>query len=107
MPLVDPGAWIVAASAVVGLITAFPLRTRMPAVLVVLILAACGAGLGWGGMLLRPDPSVGEFVGAVVALSVMVPAHVRIVLGRFGPRAQGEVAPAARPDEPAPPVATP
>jgi hypothetical protein len=107
MPSVDPGAWVVMASAVVGLVTAFLLRTRIPASLVVLILAACGAGLGWGGMLILPDPSIGEFVAAVASLSILVPAHVRIVLGRFGPRAAGEAPPAARPDEEAPPVAAP
>jgi hypothetical protein len=107
MPLVDPGTWIVLASAVVGLLAAFPLRTRLPAVLVVLILALCGAGLGWGGMLLRPDPSTGEFVAAVAVLAILVPAHVRIVLGRFGPRAEGDATPAARFDERTPPVAAP
>jgi hypothetical protein len=85
MPPMDPGAWLVAGAAAGGLATAFLLRTRLPRLVVVLLLAAAGAGIGWGGMLLRPDPSSGEFVGAVVALAVLVPAHVRIVLGPFGP----------------------
>ncbi|MGH2676526.1 MAG: hypothetical protein ACRDKA_15530 [Actinomycetota bacterium] len=79
------GAWIVVASSLVGLGTAFVLRTRLPASLVLVILTACGAGIGWGGMLLRPDPPAGELVAAVVVLAGLVPAHVRIVLGRFGP----------------------
>jgi hypothetical protein len=83
---VDPGAWLVLAAVAVGLATTFLLRTRLPGPVVMLLLSASGAAVGWGGMLLRPDPSVGEFVAAVVALAVMVPAHVRIVLGRFGPR---------------------
>jgi hypothetical protein len=37
-------------------------------------------------MLLQPDPSTGEFVVAVAALAFLVPAHVRIVLGPFGPQ---------------------
>jgi hypothetical protein len=95
----DVAIWIVLAAAAVALLTAFPLRTRLPAPLVVVTLAVAGGALGWGGMLLRPDPSTGEFVAAVVLLAVLVPAHVRIVLGRFGPRASAEPAPAARADE--------
>ena len=86
MSLVDPAAWLVASAAAVGLITAFLLRARIAAPVVGAILALVGAAIGWGGMLLQPDPSVGEFVAAVVVLAVLVPAHVRIVLGPFGPR---------------------
>ena len=86
---VAPGAWVVAASAAVALLIAFPLRTRLPAMGVVLALAVAGAGLGWGGMLLQPHPSTGEFVAAPILLAVLVPAHARIVLGPFGPGAAG------------------
>lgn len=78
----------------VGLFTAFWLRTRLPAGIVLALLAAVGAALGWGGMLVRPDPSPGEAVAAIVVLAVLVPVHVRIVLGRFGPTAAGEPSPA-------------
>jgi hypothetical protein len=104
---VDPGVWIVASAVAVGLVTAFLLRTRLPAVLVAAILAAVGAGLGWGAMLIRDDPSDWEFVAAVALLAILVPAHVRIVLGRFGPSAAGEAAPAARPDEEKPVAGAP
>ena len=82
--------WIVAASAAVGVGAAFLLRGRGPAWLVAGVLAAAGAGLGWGGMLLRPRPSVGEVVLAVAALAVLLPAHARIVLGPLGPRPADE-----------------
>ena len=94
----DAAIWIVVAAAAVALLAAFPLRTRLPAPLVAVTLAVAGGGLGWGGMILRPDPSVGEFVAAVVLLAVLVPAHVRIVLGRFGPRALAEPTPAQTKD---------
>jgi hypothetical protein len=94
----DAATWIVVTAAAVALLAAFPLRTRLPAPLVTVTLAVAGGALGWGGMLLRPDPSVGEFVAAVVLLAVLVPAHVRIVLGRFGPRAAAEPAPAQTKD---------
>ncbi len=80
------GWWIVVASAAVGLVVAFVLRNLLPAAPVALALAACGAGIAWGGMLLRPDPPAGEVVAAVIGLAALVPVHVRIVLGPFGPR---------------------
>ena len=79
------GPWLVAISAAVALITAFLLRTRLPAQAVAGLLATAGAGIGWGGMLLQEAPSTGEFVAAVAALTLLAPAHVRIVLGPFGP----------------------
>lgn len=80
------GAWIVIASVVIGLTVAFVLRNRLPAPLVAAVLAACGTGIAWGGMLGRDEPPIGEVVAAVVLLGALVPAHVRIVLGPFGPR---------------------
>ena len=105
--------WLISATillpaAVLGLVTAFWLRTRLHAVVVTALLALAGAALGWGGMLLRTAPPRGEVVGAIVLLAVLVPAHVRVVLGRFGPAAAGEpppaVTPEPRPDEGPPPA---
>ena len=81
----EPGAWIVAASAAVALVTAFFLRRRIAPQAVAPILAVAGGGIAWGGMCLQRDPSAGEFVAAVAILVVLIPAHVRIVLGPFGP----------------------
>jgi hypothetical protein len=81
----DQGAWLTAASATAAVGTALLLRRRLAAPAVVAVLALAGAGIGWGGMLIQPDPSIGEFIAAVVMLGVLVPAHVRIVLGPFGP----------------------
>ena len=86
MPPVQAGAWIVAGAAGLGSLTGFFLRTRLAPGAVAGLLVLAGAGLGWGGMLLQPDPNGGEFVGAVLLLAVMVPVHVRVVLGPFGPR---------------------
>lgn len=86
MPIGMPGIPLVVASAVVAVIAAFPLRTRLPAWATAFLLAAAGAGLGWGGMLLQPDPPVWEVVLTVVLLAILVPFHVRIVLGPLGAR---------------------
>jgi hypothetical protein len=83
---VDQGAWLVAVSATAAVGMALLLRRRLPAPAVLAILILAGAGIGWGGMLIQPHPSVGEFAAAVAMLAVLVPTHVRIVLGPFGPR---------------------
>ena len=80
------GGWIVAVAAVAAFAGAFALRTRAPSLIVAGILASAGAGVGWGGMLIQPAPSTGEFIAAVAIMAVMLPAHVRIVIGPFGPR---------------------
>jgi hypothetical protein len=80
------GSWTVVLSAAVALLAAFALRSRLPAPLVTLVLVAAGAGLAWGAMLLQPDPSASEFVAAMLILAALVPVHVRILLGPFGPR---------------------
>lgn len=85
----EPAAWLVVASAAVALITAFVLRTRLPAPLPFVLLALSGAGLATGGMLLLEDPSTGEFAAAVVVMAILVPFHVRLVLGPLGPSGRG------------------
>ena len=89
MPGVEPGVVLIALSGAFMLVTAFGLRTRAPALVGILLLALAGTGFGWGVMLLLPDPSAGEWVASVALLAVLTPAHVRIVLGRFGPSARG------------------
>jgi SHS2 domain-containing protein len=81
---VQPGVWVVVVSAVVGSVTAFVLRTRFPSWAVAALLIMSGAALGWGGMLLRAEPEIGEVVLGAAAMAVLVPMHVRIVLGPFG-----------------------
>jgi hypothetical protein len=83
---VSAGAWIVIGAVAAGLLLAFVLRNVLPAPLVAVGLAVCGAGIAWGGMLLREDPPAFEVAAAVVILGALLPAHVRIVLGPFGPR---------------------
>lgn len=82
----DLGAWLVAVSAAIALATALFLRRRVAPMVVAGILAVAGVGIGWGAMCLQDDPSGGEFVTAVVILAVLIPVHVRIVLGPFGPQ---------------------
>jgi len=83
---VEPGVWFVVLSLLVGVATAFVLRSRLRSWVVAALLAVSGGSLAWGGMLLRTDPGTGEVFVAVAAMAILVPVHVRIVLGPFGPR---------------------
>jgi hypothetical protein len=76
---------MISAAAVLGVVTSFGLRTRLPGALVATILAAVGGLLAWGGLLLL-DGGRAELALAVPLMAVLVPAHIRIVLGRFGKR---------------------
>jgi hypothetical protein len=82
------GAWIVAGSALVAVVTAFALRTRLHGAVVAVILTAAGAGIGGGGMVVQRDPTTLELIVGVALMALLVPLHVRIVLGRFGPAAR-------------------
>jgi hypothetical protein len=85
------GTWFVAVGAALAVVASFGLRTRIPAPAVAAVLVAGGAAIGWGGMLLQPDPPVSQTAFAVVALAVLVPFHVRVVVGPFGPgRGRGD-----------------
>lgn len=78
------GGWVVGGAAAAVLVLAFALRTRLPAAVEAILLTASFAALGWGGMLLRPDPPTPEVVLAVAAMALLGPLHVRVVLGPFG-----------------------
>jgi hypothetical protein len=75
------------AGGVVAVVIALLLRTRLPAVVVALTLLACGVALAVGGLLLLDDVSPTEWVVTVAAMAFLAPAHVRVVLGPFGPKA--------------------
>lgn len=80
------GGWGIVLAAIASLVVALGLRTKLPAPVVALALAATSAALAWSGISLRPDPSTGERVLAIGAMAVLGPAHAWVVLGRFGPR---------------------
>ncbi|MFN2545119.1 MAG: hypothetical protein ABR600_11210 [Actinomycetota bacterium] len=78
------GIALIVAGAVVALGTAFGLRTRASAPVVGIVLLACGLSLGTGALLVQDDVSRTNWVVTVVLMSVLAPAHVRVVLGPFG-----------------------
>jgi hypothetical protein len=79
------GIALIVGGAVVALATAFLLRTRAPGAVVAAVLAACGVALGVGASLVQDHVSTTNWVLTIALLAFLVPAHVRVVLGRFGP----------------------
>lgn len=79
------GAWLAAGAATATLLIALVLRTKLPAALGVVLMAAASAALAWGGVLIVQAASAAEAWLAVLALALMGPLHVRIVLGPYGP----------------------
>ena len=74
------------AGAAVGVVTALVLRTRVPGAVVLVVLVLCGVTLASGGLLVLDHVSTTNIVLTEILLAVLVPAHVRVVLGSFGPR---------------------
>lgn len=79
------GSIVAAGSAVLALVVAFLLRRRWPASAVILLLAASGAGLAWG-ILAGLEGTAAEHALALPLMALLVPFHVRIVLGPLGRR---------------------
>lgn len=68
------------------MLVAFGLRTRLPALFVAALLAAAGAGIGAGGILLQEGASDLEAGLVVASMAVLVPLHVHVVVGPLGRR---------------------
>ena len=79
------GIALLVAGGVVGLATALLLRTRVKAALVATILVLCGAAVGVGAALVQDHVSITNWVVTVALATILIPAHVRVVLGPFGP----------------------
>jgi hypothetical protein len=79
------GIVLIVAGSVIGLAFAFLLRRRAPARLVTGVLAACGLAIGTGALLVMRHVSPTNWTLTLVLMTILVPAHVRVVLGPFGP----------------------
>ena len=81
------GVALIVAGAAVALPTAFLVRTRAPAILVTAVLSLCGLAVGVGAILVQDHVSTTNCILILLLMPVLFPAHVRVVLGRFGPTA--------------------
>ena len=79
------GIALIASGGAVALLVTFALRTRAPAPAVAAILTACGLAVGAGALLVQDHVSTTNWVVTLALVAFLVPAHARVVLGRFGP----------------------
>jgi ABC-type transport system involved in cytochrome c biogenesis permease subunit len=80
------GIVLIVAGGIVALATAFLLRSRLPALVVTVVLFGCGVAMGIGALAVQDDVSTTEWILVPLLMSVLAPAHVRVVLGPFGRR---------------------
>lgn len=78
------GVTLIVGASAIALLVAFILRTRLPGPVVTGVLAAAGAGLGTGALLVQDDPSGADWWATLIGLAVLVPFHARVVLGPLG-----------------------
>jgi hypothetical protein len=81
------GVALIAAGGVVAVATAFGVRTRAPAAAVLAILTLGGLAIGIGAVLVQDHVSTTNTVLTIALATILIPAHVRVVLGPFGPAA--------------------
>lgn len=87
MSEMDPlgGVTTLAASILLGLAAAFPLRERMSSWLVDTLLAISGAGMAVGGLLLLEDVSGVAWLVTPPVLAALTVIHVRALFAGSGP----------------------
>jgi hypothetical protein len=77
-------ALIVAGAAVVA-VTGFVLRRRLPAPVVVLLVAGASVAIGAGALVVQDHTTMADWVVALGAMAVLGPLHIRVLVGPFGP----------------------
>lgn len=67
-----------------ALLLVFGAWRRLPQAAAIALLAACGALVAVGALLVQDRPGVGDWLIAPVALAVLAPLHARLVFGPPG-----------------------
>jgi 4-hydroxybenzoate polyprenyltransferase len=80
------GVALIVAGGVLALAVAFLLRRRLPGRAVFGLGAAASLAIGTGALLVQSHVSAVEWTVTLVAMSLLGPAHIRIVMGPFGRR---------------------
>ncbi len=79
------GVLLIVAGAAVTVATGLWLRTAVPAAVVFVLVAAGSAAVGAGALVVQDRVLTADWIAVPAAMALLGPAHVRIVLGRFGP----------------------
>jgi hypothetical protein len=81
-----PLAWaILGASVALLLVASFALRTRLPPIVVDVLVGLAGAGIGMGGLLFLDEVGVASWIVAPVFLALAAIVHVRALFAGAGP----------------------
>ena len=81
------GVALIVAGSVGVAVGAFALRRRLPPVLEYVLLAACSVLVGAGALVVQDHVTTADWIVTLVLLAVLGPAHIRFLLGTFGPAA--------------------
>ncbi len=91
------GSALILTGSIVLVVTALGLRTRVPAALVLLLVAGSAAATAGGALLVQDGATFADWAVALPVAAAAAAGHVRLLLGRFGPPpadASGTVSPA-------------
>jgi len=78
------GVALIVAGSVLGLFTLFVLWRRLSLPVAFALLAASGAAIGAGGLLVQDRVGPGDWAFTLFVLGVLTPLHGRLVFGRPG-----------------------
>jgi hypothetical protein len=78
------GVTLIVAGSVLGLLTLFVLWRRLPEPAAFLLLAASGAAIGAGALLVQERAGRGDWALTLLVLGALTPLHGRLVFGRPG-----------------------
>jgi hypothetical protein len=79
------GAAIIGAGALATVEVTFGLRDRLSRSTVDVLLAVCGAAVGFGGLLVQHDVAVAAWIVTPLLLAAVFPLHVRVLFAGSGP----------------------
>jgi hypothetical protein len=78
------GIALIVGGSLLGLFTLFGLWRRLPAPVSLVLLAASGAVIGAGALLVQEGAGPGDWALTLVVLGSLTPLHGRLVFGRPG-----------------------
>jgi hypothetical protein len=78
------GLALIVAGAFLSLLTVFGLWRKLPWAAALVLLAAAGAIVGAGALLVQDDPGTADWALTLLVLGALTPLHARLVFGAPG-----------------------
>jgi hypothetical protein len=80
------GVVLIVVGALGVVVCGFRLRTKLPAPVVFVLIAGFSVLLTAGALVVQDRTTTADWIVALTAMALLGPAHVRVLLGPFGPR---------------------